>query len=89
MKNYNSKCPFCGGEIKVIVCDDEGNLKFGSIAAEYEQNPWSGLRYQLYHTEKMVPEGVECPISTEEGYSLGCYSYDSKDDALAAANLRK
>ena len=38
-------CPFCGSEIRIICCDDEGNLH----EEEYEKEQWSGLGYRLYH----------------------------------------
>lgn len=76
------------GEVKIIVCDSEGNLKCGNDAVEYEQEAWSGLFYVLCHSEKMVPKGIECPISTEEWHELGEYIYDSKEEAIAAWNRR-
>ena len=38
-------CPFCGATIRIMVCDDEGNTHND----DYENDPWSGLGYQLYH----------------------------------------
>lgn len=51
-------CPFCGREVRIVVCDDEGNIH----PDEYEDDPWSGLGYMLVHEEA---DGVQCPIATE------------------------
>lgn len=43
------KCPFCGkNAVYIGVCDDEGNFH-GRLGCEYEQDPWSGLSYDLHH----------------------------------------
>lgn len=74
-------CPFCGGEVKIVVCDDEGNLH----DEEYEKNPWSGLGYQLYHDVTDVPDGKKCPIAGHEyeGIIGRVRIYDSREDAAA------
>lgn len=32
-------CPFCGGQVKFLIMDDEFNIR----DEEYEKDPWSGL----------------------------------------------
>ena len=51
-------CPFCGAKIKVIVCDYEGNRH----DEEYENDPWSGLGYELYHDIE-DDNASDCPIA--------------------------
>ena len=78
-------CPFCGGEIRIIVCDDEGNRHDD----EYENDPWSGLGYMLYHDIADVSEGEKCPIARHEGEGeLGIWIYDARQDAIEAWNRR-
>jgi hypothetical protein len=79
------KCPWCGGEIRIIVCDYEGNPK----GALYEQNPYSGLSYRLYHDINDCPADVECPIAGHEyeGF-LGVWTYDTREEAIEAWNKR-
>lgn len=78
-------CPFCGGEIRILVCDDEGNIHND----DYENDPWSGLGYQLYHDIDDVPDGKECPIARHEGEGvLGMWIYDSREEATEAWNRR-
>lgn len=77
-------CPFCGCEIKIIVCDDEGN----EHGADYEQDPWSGLGYMLYHDITDDPE-EKCPIARHqyEGV-MGVFIYDTREEAAEAWNRR-
>lgn len=73
-------CPFCGGEVKIVVCDDEGNRH----DEEYEKNPWSGLGYKLYHDATNVPVGKACPIAGHEGEGdMGMWIYDTREEAAA------
>ena len=76
----NLICPFCGGEVTLVVCDDEGNIHDN----EYENNPWSGLGYMLYHDLTNCPNGLICPIAghEEEGV-LGAYIYDTRAEAVS------
>lgn len=85
----STMCPFCGGEIKVAVCDDEGNLHLHD-GEEYEKNPWSGLGYKLWHDETMT-NGNKCPIAHEEDSwgGLGRWIYNSREDALKTWNARR
>lgn len=73
-------CPFCGGKVHIVVCDDEGNIQ----DKEYEKNPWSGLGYLIVHEEKDVPKDKNCPIATfdYDDSSLGTHIYDTKEDAM-------
>ena len=75
-------CPFCGGEVHISVCDDEGNLR----DKEYEKNPWSGLGYVLIHEERDVPKDKTCPIATYnlDNAFLGTYIYDTEESAATA-----
>lgn len=78
-------CPFCGGKVNILVCDDEGNIH----DAEYEKAPWSGLGYRLSHEVTDVPEGQRCPIAGfEDEGELGTYIYDTREDAAEAWNER-
>ena len=52
-------CPFCGGKVAVVICDDEGNLHDD----DYLFNPYSGVGYKLRHTHELNPE---CPIAEYE-----------------------
>lgn len=74
-------CPFCGGDVKIIVCDDEGN----NHPEEYEEDPWSGLGYHLQHGEK---DNLDCPVAHWEGENLGTFSYDTREEAIETWNKR-
>lgn len=78
------KCPFCGGEVRILVSDDEGNIH----DEDYEDDPWSGLGYQLAHDESDTIG--ECPIAKFDGdeSSLGIHIYDTREEANAAWNKR-
>lgn len=82
--NEELKCPFCGGNVRILVCDDEGNIH----SEEYEDDPWSGLGYQLNHNQN--DKIGECPIATEDDYdvTLGFCIYDTREEATAAWNKR-
>ena len=75
------KCPFCGGIPHIIVCDDEGNHH----PDEYENNPWSGLGFMLYHNEE---ENPNCPIAHEAESQCGRRIYDSREEATLVWNRR-
>lgn len=84
MANELKHCPFCGGKIRVVVCDDEGNRH----DEEYEKDPWSGLGYQLYHDITDDPS-KSCPIARHEGEGeMGVWIYDSREEAIEAGNRR-
>ncbi|MCB6366617.1 hypothetical protein LI291_10580 [Intestinibacillus massiliensis] len=72
-------CPFCGGEARIIVCDDEGNHH----SDDYEDDPWSGLGFMLYHDEENNPE---CPIAHDIYSECGRAIYDTREEAIAAWN---
>lgn len=76
-------CPFCGGEVRFSIHDDEGNERDEA----YESNPWSGLSYKIYHG---LDENEGCPIANfnEDGGTLGCYLYSSRERAAEAWNKR-
>lgn len=38
-------CPFCGGDVEIRSCDDEGNI----YDHEYELGFWSGLGFKIFH----------------------------------------
>ena len=83
-KSELKPCPFCGGEVSIVVCDDEGNTHY---ELEYEENPWSGLGYRLYHDETQA--GEDCPIARHECEGeLGMWIYDSREEAIEAWNRR-
>lgn len=74
-------CPWCKGIAKIIVCDDEGNHH----PDDYENDPWSGIGYFLYHSES---ENPDCPIAHDDYTQCGRYIYDSREDAIDAWNTR-
>lgn len=76
-----TRCPFCGGEVHIILCDDEGNHRLDS----YADDPWSGLGYLLYHSEVDNPD---CPIAHEEDSQFGRRIYDTPEQAEEAWNQR-
>ena len=77
-------CPFCGAKIRIVVCDDEGNLH----CDEYEENPWSGLGYRLYHDIADDPT-EKCPIAGHEAEGeMGIWIYDTREKAIEAWNRR-
>ena len=39
------KCPFCGCEISITICDDEGNEK----PLDYLDDPYSGIAFKFNH----------------------------------------
>ena len=71
-------CPFCGGDVSVVILDDEGNIR----DEEYERDPYSGLSYVLAHDD---PNGA-CPIVTYDEPIL--WLYDSRDDVAHVWNRR-
>lgn len=75
------KCPFCGGVPRIIVCDDEGNHR----PDEYENDPWSGLGFMLYHDEE---ENPNCSIAHEAESQCGRNIYDNREEATLAWNQR-
>lgn len=77
-------CPFCGGEAKLTVSDDEGNYR----DADYENDPYSGLTIRISHTHE---ENIGCPIASYESEdgALGVYLYESRDEAIEAWNKRE
>lgn len=77
-------CPFCGSEIRIVVCDDEGNIREDN----YEKNPWSGLGYRLYH-DVADCKNANCPIAGHErNGEMGIWIYDTREDAIEAWNRR-
>ena len=77
-------CPFCGSTIRIIACDDEGNTH----NEDYENNPFSGLGYQLYHDITDDSEN-KCPIAGHEYEgTMGVWIYDTREEAIEAWNRR-
>lgn len=74
-------CPFCGGEVKLLVLDDEFNIRY----EEYESNPRSGLQYGLSHP---VDDNPSCPIATDPYEILGRCGYDTRKEAAETWNRR-
>ena len=77
-------CPFCGGEISLVLYDDEGNLHDEA----YREHPYSGLGFMLHHAHE---ENPECPIASYEcdgGILGGVYIYDTEEQAVEAWNRR-
>lgn len=80
-KDELKKCPFCGGEVKLQLTDDEGNFKDES----YLEEPYSGIGYVIIHDSSM---GIDCPVATIRGDSIGMYIYRYKKAAIDAWNER-
>lgn len=77
----NLKCPFCGGDVHIVVCDDEGNYP---KSKEYEKDPYSGLGYILCHN-KNDTNGKICPIAGFPNEDmLGINIYDTREEAIGA-----
>lgn len=77
-------CPFCGAKIRIITCDDEGNVHDD----EYAKDPWSGLGYRLYHDITDDPT-ESCPIARHKGEgAMGIWIYDTEEEAIKAWNER-
>lgn len=74
-------CPFCGGQIDIVITDEEGNIH----DEEYAQNPYSGLGYEIEHN---ITDNPCCPIARHKGESLGAYIYDTKEELIEAWNKR-
>ena len=81
---YKLPCPFCGGKVSLVPCDDEGNLHDEA----YREHPYSGLGFMLHHAHE---ENPECPIASYEcdgGILGGVYIYDTEEQATEAWNRR-
>ena len=77
-------CPFCGGKVSIVLCDDEGNLHDEA----YREHPYTGLGFMLHHAHE---ENQECPIASYEcdgGILGGVYIYDTEEQAVKAWNRR-
>ena len=78
-------CPFCGGGITIGICDSEGNPR----DTDYANDPYSGLSYVLYHRIEKANEAKRlCVIATNDDEPLGCWQYDTKNEATASWNER-
>ena len=75
-------CPFCGGEARLQLTDDEGNFKDES----YLENPYSGVGYVIMHDTSNSTS--DCPIATDSDSSQGIYIYESKEEAIITWNKR-
>lgn len=74
------KCPFCGGDFKFQLTDEEGNFRDKS----YLNDPYSGIGYVVTHP---VPWD-SCPIATEDGETLGHIIYERVEEAVDSMNER-
>lgn len=77
-------CPFCGGKVSIVLCDDEGNLHDEA----YREHPYSGLGFMLHHAHE---ENPGCPIASYEcdgGILGGVYIYGTEEQAVEAWNRR-
>ena len=79
------KCPFCGGQVRIAVCDDEGNIHVDG----YEEAPWSGLGFLLVHSHEDAPSSKICPIATWDDEGLGVEIYNTKEAAFNTWCSRK
>lgn len=88
VRNVEAKllpCPFCGIKPKIIICDDEGNIKRNP--EEYIADPWSGLSFALIHP---MDKGQHCPVETDKDdfIVLGNCLYGSLDEIIEMWNKR-
>ena len=76
-----------GGIPDIGIFDDEGNVH-NEIG--YETDPWSGLAYGIVHDDTNAnDEDFVCPIATSEiGFPIGRFLYDTKAEAIEAWNRR-
>lgn len=81
-QNNTKPCPFCGGEVSVVITDDEGNFR----DEDYARDPWSGLSFALYHDNE---DNLNCPISNHVGEILGSTLYNTEKDAVLAWETRQ
>lgn len=79
-KRKPALCRYCGGKIRTVICDNEGNIH----DEEYLKEPYSGVGYMLAHDRSDVPAGIECPICTQDD-AIGSRIYDTEDEAYEAA----
>lgn len=79
------KCPFCGGTIKIVICDDEGNIH----NKDYLDILYSGISYGLQHDDNNAEKS--CPIANFscDNSFMGRYLYDTEQEAIEAWNKRK
>lgn len=73
---------FNGGEARIQVTDDKGNLKSES----YLEDPYSGVGYVIIHDISNSTDS--CLIATNLDEIQGCYIYTSKQEAIDAWNKR-
>ena len=77
-------CPFCGGKVNLVLCDDDGNLQ----DEVYRERPYSGIGFMLRHAHE---ENLGCPIASygcDGGILGGVYIYDTEEQAAEAWNRR-
>lgn len=68
------KCPFCGHEFQIVQCNSYGFSDKG------ERN-----KYGVQH---LLPEGVDCPISTNDRNTVGRYTYSTLRELTKDWNIR-
>ena len=76
-ENKLKLCPFCGKEFHIFISDEEGNDR----DMEYLKDPWSGLRFNVYHYN------YECPLYRETDMSPLCSDNDL-DELVKFMNQR-
>lgn len=57
------KCPFCGHEFQIVSCNTYGYTDRGER-----------IKWGVQHT---LPDGEDCPISTNSRLTIGRYVYDT------------
>jgi hypothetical protein len=81
-------CPFCGGEIEIVITDDEGNIRGLLGDTDYVNDPWSGLAYAASHSREDYPT---CPVANWGWRSdelFGGHLYNSVSALMDAFNTR-
>lgn len=74
------RCPFCGGDFKIQLTDEEGNFRND----DYLNYPYSGIGYVVTHPVQWD----SCPIATEDDATLGNIIYETAEEAIEAMNTR-
>jgi hypothetical protein len=81
MSNTLKPCPFCGREVRLQLCDEEGNFH----PDEYLDDPWSGISYVLIHGNT---KGVQCMLDEFNDEPLCGWRFSKAEGAAEMWNRR-
>ena len=77
-------CPFCGGKVGLVLCDDEGNMHDEA----YREHPYSGIGFMLHHAYEENPQCTIARYECDGGSLGGVHIYDTEEQAAEAWNRR-